>query len=95
MDDSSRSPQLIEAQGEHQLAWHGIVAKQDALRADHARIVIGVASVITLVAVGTGSQAAVQASIDRWAPTRDGDSMPPAMAVGAARSGPDCADSWA
>jgi len=27
--------------------------------------VIGVASVITLVAVGTGSQAAVQASIDR------------------------------
>jgi putative ABC transport system permease protein len=46
-------------------AWRGIAANKMRSMLTMLGIVIGVASVITLVAVGTGSQAAVQASIDR------------------------------
>jgi putative ABC transport system permease protein len=46
-------------------AWGGIVANKMRAALTMLGIVIGVASVITLIAVGTGSQAAVQASIDR------------------------------
>src|SRR5580704_3175892 len=46
-------------------AWGGIVANKMRSTLTMLGIVIGVASVITLVAVGTGSSAAVQASIDR------------------------------
>jgi putative ABC transport system permease protein len=46
-------------------AWRGIVANKMRSMLTMLGIVIGVASVITLVAVGTGSSAAVQASIDR------------------------------
>jgi putative ABC transport system permease protein len=46
-------------------AWGGITANKMRAALTMLGIVIGVASVITLIAVGTGSQAAVQASIDR------------------------------
>jgi putative ABC transport system permease protein len=46
-------------------AWGGILANKMRAALTMLGIVIGVASVITLVAVGTGSSAAVQASIDR------------------------------
>jgi putative ABC transport system permease protein len=46
-------------------AWAGILANKMRAALTMLGIVIGVASVITLVAVGTGSSAAVQASIDR------------------------------
>jgi putative ABC transport system permease protein len=46
-------------------AWRGIIANKMRSMLTMLGIIIGVASVITLVAVGTGSQAAVQASIDR------------------------------
>ncbi len=46
-------------------AWGGIVANKMRAVLTMLGIVIGVASVITLVAVGTGSNAAVAASIDR------------------------------
>jgi putative ABC transport system permease protein len=46
-------------------AWGGVVANKMRAALTMLGIVIGVASVITLLAVGTGSQAAVQASIDR------------------------------
>jgi putative ABC transport system permease protein len=46
-------------------AWGGIVANKMRAALTMLGIVIGVASVITLIAVGTGSQAAVQANIDR------------------------------
>jgi putative ABC transport system permease protein len=46
-------------------AWGGIVANKMRSALTMLGIVIGVASVIALVAVGTGSSAAVQASIDR------------------------------
>ncbi len=46
-------------------AWGGIAANKMRSMLTMLGIVIGVASVITLVAVGTGSQAAVQANIDR------------------------------
>jgi len=46
-------------------AWRGIAANKMRSALTMLGIIIGVASVITLVAVGTGSQAAVQASIDR------------------------------
>jgi putative ABC transport system permease protein len=46
-------------------AWQGIVANKMRSLLTMLGIVIGVASVITLVAVGTGSNAAVAASINR------------------------------
>jgi putative ABC transport system permease protein len=46
-------------------AWRGILANKMRSMLTMLGIVIGVASVITLVAVGTGSSAAVQASIDK------------------------------
>jgi putative ABC transport system permease protein len=46
-------------------AWGGIAANKMRSMLTMLGIVIGVASVITLIAVGTGSQAAVQASISR------------------------------
>jgi putative ABC transport system permease protein len=46
-------------------AWGGVAANKMRAALTMLGIVIGVASVITLIAVGTGSQAAVQASIDR------------------------------
>jgi len=46
-------------------AWGGILANKMRSVLTMLGIVIGVASVITLVAVGTGSSAQVQASIDR------------------------------
>jgi putative ABC transport system permease protein len=46
-------------------AWGGIVANKMRAVLTMLGIVIGVASVITLIAVGTGSQDAVQANIDR------------------------------
>jgi putative ABC transport system permease protein len=46
-------------------AWGGIVANKMRSTLTMLGIVIGVASVIALVAVGTGSSAAVQSSIDR------------------------------
>jgi putative ABC transport system permease protein len=46
-------------------AWVGIVANKMRAALTMLGIVIGVASVVTLIAVGTGSQAAVQANIDR------------------------------
>jgi putative ABC transport system permease protein len=46
-------------------AWGGILANKMRSTLTMLGIVIGVASVIALVAVGTGSSAAVQASIDR------------------------------
>jgi putative ABC transport system permease protein len=46
-------------------AYRGVVANRMRSALTMLGIVIGVASVITLVAVGTGSQEAVQASIDR------------------------------
>jgi putative ABC transport system permease protein len=46
-------------------AWGGIAANKMRSLLTMLGIVIGVASVITLIAVGTGSQAAVQASISR------------------------------
>jgi putative ABC transport system permease protein len=46
-------------------AWAGVVANKMRSLLTMLGIIIGVASVITLVAVGTGSSAAVQASINR------------------------------
>jgi putative ABC transport system permease protein len=46
-------------------AWQGVVANKMRSLLTMLGIVIGVASVITLVAVGTGSNAAVSASINR------------------------------
>jgi putative ABC transport system permease protein len=46
-------------------AWTGVVANKMRSLLTMLGIIIGVASVITLVAVGTGSNAAVQASINR------------------------------
>ncbi len=46
-------------------AWQGVVANKLRSVLTMLGIVIGVASVITLVAVGTGSNAAVAASIDK------------------------------
>jgi putative ABC transport system permease protein len=46
-------------------AWAGVLANKMRSMLTMLGIVIGVASVITLVAVGTGSNAAVQASINR------------------------------
>src|SRR5580698_11497314 len=46
-------------------AMQGVTANKMRSTLTMLGIVIGIASVITLVAVGTGSSAAVQASIDR------------------------------
>jgi putative ABC transport system permease protein len=46
-------------------AWAGVVANKMRSLLTMLGIIIGVASVITLVAVGTGSSAAIQASINR------------------------------
>jgi putative ABC transport system permease protein len=51
-------------------AWRGILANKMRSMLTMLGIIIGVASVITLVAVGTGSQAAVLASIARLGSTR-------------------------
>ncbi|HEY2834017.1 MAG TPA: ABC transporter permease [Sporichthyaceae bacterium] len=55
----------MRAKESFRFAWRGIAANKMRSVLTMLGIIIGVASVITLVAVGTGSQAAVQASIDR------------------------------
>lgn len=68
----------------NRFAWRGVTANKTRSALTTLGILIGVAAVIILVAVGTGSSKAVADSINSWAATRSRSRPAPVAGAGSA-----------